>query len=251
MAWVVVPPLLEGRSQVDQRFPNREKGAEGTIGNLAHAGSASSHNPDKTGHPEFADGDAKDEVRAWDCDKDLRDTHGVTMEQLVQHWVTLARAGKMPWIRYIIFAGRIWHRKNNFETRTYTGSNKHNDHAHINAEFNQASDEMHNTDWQVLNFGLSGVPTTPVNLPTGGWAELKQGSKGAEVTKLQTFFVHTFPAYRSNVRFKRGQMLSVDGEFGEQTTAWVKEFQRRVGVAQDGKVGPNTLAQLKRFGFRP
>lgn len=247
--WVLVPPLEEGRAQVNERFPNRDKSSEGTIGDTTHAKSPSSHNPDKTGKPEFADGDAKDEVRAWDCDKDLRDTHGVTMEQLVQHWVVLARAGKMPWLRYLIFAGRIWHRKNNFETRTYTGSNKHNDHAHVNAEFNQSSDEMHNTDWQVRNFGLSGVPTTPVSLPAGH--ELKVGAKGEEVKKVQTFFVHTFPSYRNNVAIKRGQMLGVDGEFGEQTESWVKEFQRRTGLSRDGRIGPNTFAQMKRFGYKP
>src|SRR6266540_6264491 len=82
--WIVVPNLLEGRDQLDERFPHREHGAEGTIGDQAHQGSASSHNPDETGKPEYSDHDSVNEVRAADFDKDLHDDHGVTMEQVVQ-----------------------------------------------------------------------------------------------------------------------------------------------------------------------
>lgn len=163
MTWVVVPNLLEGRDQLDRRFPNRDKGAEGTIGDTSHKASASSHNPDETGNPEYSDHDKVDEVRAADFDKDLRDVHGVTMEQLVQHWITLLRAGEMWWIRYLIYAGRIWHRRDNFVTRVYTGSNKHYDHVHVNSDFTQQADMVRGTDWHVEDFGLDGVPTTPVS----------------------------------------------------------------------------------------
>lgn len=148
MGWVVVPALLEGRAQVDARFPNRDKSSEGTIGNQLHAVTTSSHNPDKTGKPEYADGDAFDEVRAWDMDKDLNDPV-VTAEMLVQMWLKKLRAGEMRWIRYIIFNHRIWHRRDDFVEREYTGSNPHEDHVHINSDFNDYADTVTNTSWHL------------------------------------------------------------------------------------------------------
>lgn len=245
--WHAVPCLVEGRNQLDDRFPTREKGAEGFIGDTSHQGSSSSHNPDETGRPEFSDHDGSNEVRAWDADKDLRDPM-VTMEQVVQHLVEGVRAGRFWWIRYIIFNGRIWHRRDNFVTRTYTGSNKHGDHAHVNSDFTQQADTVTGTDWE---FDKLGQVRPPASSPTpgSGTRELKRGMKGADVRNLQELFRRTFPAYRFFVKIKKNQMISVDGDFGPQTEAWIKEFQRRVGLKQDGIVGPNTRGKLRNFGF--
>ena len=38
--------------------------------------------------------------------------------------------------------------------------------------------------------------------------------------------------------------LTVDGYFGKDTKATVIEFQRRMGLTQDGRVGPNTKDKL-------
>lgn len=249
MSWVVVPNLLEGRNQLDARFPNRDKGAEGTIGDTSHQASPSSHNPDESGSPEFSDHDGKDEVRAWDADKDLRDS-SVTMEQVVQHLIAGARSGRFWWIRYIIFNGRIWHRRDGFVTRTYTGSNKHTDHAHINSDFTQAADTATGTDWGFNELG-SGTPAPAPSNPAPSVRELHEGVKGDDVRQLQQFFKDNFPAYNRTVRVKRNQMISVDGDFGPQTKAWVVEFQRRAGgLSQDGVVGPRTRAKLHDYGFK-
>lgn len=160
MGWVVVPCLDELRDQLNARFPNRDKSSDGTIGDTAHQGSSSSHNPDRTGNPEYRDGDSRDEVRARDVDADLRDSE-TTMENVVQLWVTLARAGRMPWLRYLIFAGRIWHKNDNFKTRVYNGSDKHLNHAHVNTDFTDYADTVTGTDW-----GLSQLGGTPVSNPT-------------------------------------------------------------------------------------
>lgn len=165
MGWVVVPNLDELKDQLNARFPNRDKRSDGTIGDTSHQASASSHNPDRTGSPEFRDGDSKDEVRARDIDKDLNDS--VTMEQLVQHWVNLARQGRLWWVRYIIFNGRIWHKRDGYVTRTYTGSNKHGDHVHMNSDFTQDADEVRGTNW-----GLSEIGGTPVNNPSNPGGQL-------------------------------------------------------------------------------
>lgn len=249
MSWIAVPPLVEGRDQLNTRFPNRDKGAEGFVGDLAHQGEASSHNPDETGHPEFSDHDGKDEVRAWDADKDLRDPN-VTMEQVVQHLIAGARSGRFWWIRYVIYNGRIWHRRDGFVTRVYTGSNKHTDHAHINNDFNQAADTATGTNWGFNEIGSGSTPAPAPAPSTPGARDLQQGSKGDDVGHLQQFLRDVFPDYRRTVRIKRNQLISVDKDFGPQTRSWVIEFQRRTGLSQDGVVGPNTRAKLRAYGYK-
>lgn len=249
MSWAAVPNLVEGRDQLNARFPNRDKGAEGFVGDVGHQGEASSHNPDQTGKPEFNDHDGKDEVRAWDADKDLRDP-AVTMEQVVQHLITGARSGKFWWIRYIIFNGRIWHRRDGFVTRVYTGSNKHTDHAHINSDFTQAADTATGTNWEFNTLGAGTVSPGDPNPAPAGPRTLQQGSNGTDVGKLQQFMRTAFPIYRNFVNVKRGQLLSVDNDFGPQTKAWVIEFQRRTKLSRDGVVGSNTRAKLAIYGYK-
>lgn len=153
MTWLVVAALDEARDQLNARFPNRDKTSDGSIGDLDHQSGSSSHNPDRTGNPEFRDGDAKDEVRARDFDADLRDPSGVTMEMVVQHWVSLARQGKLWWVRYFIFNRRIWHKRDGYVTREYTGNNDHSKHVHVNTDFTQDADMVTNTNWHLMELG--------------------------------------------------------------------------------------------------
>lgn len=245
MTWVVVPNLQELLEQMNKRFPNRDKASDGSIGDTAHKTGSSSHNADKSGNPEWRDGDSKDEVRARDFDKDLKDAGGVTMEHVVQLLVKLARAGRLPHLRYVIFNKRIWHKRDNFVTRTYTGSNPHDKHMHVNSDFTQAADSATGVNWHLTDLGAK-APTAPK--PTT--SVLKEGAKGAEVRKLQDFLRRVFPSYRSEVSVKRNSVISVDADFGKQTTAWVKEFQQRTGLKQDGIVGPATWSKLRGFGYR-
>lgn len=178
--WIVVPALLEGRDQMDQRFPNRDHASEGTIGDQAHQGSASSHNPDETGRPEFSDHDGVNEVRAIDFDKDLNDAGGVTMEQVVQLWLTLLRSGQMWWIRYVIYKGRIWHRRDNFVTRKYNGTDQHESHVHITNDFTNAADTVRNTNWHLDELG------GPVEVPVSDERLFVDGKLGPKtITKWQ------------------------------------------------------------------
>ncbi len=164
--WVVVPNLNEAKDQLDHKFPNRDKSSDGSIGDLAHQVSTSSHNPDLTGRSEFHDGDSIDEVRARDFDKDLNDPSSITMEQVVQLWVKLARSGSgLWWVRYIIFNRRIWQRSDNFVTHVYTGSNPHDKHVHVNSDYNQAADTVTNTNWHLNDLSAPPPPAPPA--PTG------------------------------------------------------------------------------------
>lgn len=240
----VVPNLVELGEQTDKRFPNRDKTSDGTWGDKAHSLRPSSHNGDESGEPEWRDSDSKDEWRARDIDKDLKDPT-VTMEDVVQLWVKLARAGLLPYLRYIIFNRRIWHKSDGFKTRVYTGSNPHDKHAHVNSDFSQEADEAKGTNWHLNDLGKK--PATPK--PTAPVVHvLKEGSTGNGVYRIQDFFRKVFPSYRSSVSVNRGQVIRVDGHFGPQTTAWVKEFQKRTHLTVDGEVGPRTMAKLRSYG---
>lgn len=78
-----------------------------------------------------------------------------------------------------------------------------------------------------------GVSTTilPYNVATVHAAVLKQGSRGSTVRTLQQKL--------KNWGYYTG---SVDGIYGSKTTAAVKYFQRKNGLAVDGIAGPKTLA---------
>lgn len=278
MAWIVVPNLNELADQMNSRFPKRDKASDGAIGNTSHAARPSSHNPDKTGSPEHRDGDSRNEVRARDIDKDLKDVNGVTMEQVVQHWIKNARNGKLWWVRYIIFNGRIWHKRDNYVTRRYTGSNKHTLHVHVNSDFSQKADAVTKTDWLLKDFGkpkpkppatkpsLPSLPAKPVSpetvvavqkiqralevVPDGEW-----GSKTDTHAQLMRSAAQ---AITVNLDIKTIQAIidtPVDGKWGPRSitafTAWVKEFQKALGLKADGVWGPKTevayLAARKRY----
>ncbi|MER6531370.1 peptidoglycan-binding protein, partial [Streptomyces sp. NPDC001508] len=108
----------------------------------------------------------------------------------------------------------------------------------------------HGTDHRVLKYGLnrgseykpyravnirdSGTtPTTPSKGPNASRPELKLGSMGASVKTLQKLLNAVL-----------GSKLEVDGEFGPDTEAAVKNFQRARGLTVDGEVGPQTWRAL-------
>lgn len=67
-------------------------------------------------------------------------------------------------------------------------------------------------------------------------ATLRNGSRGADVRQLQS---------RLN---NAGYNLSVDGRFGKNTLAAVRDYQQKNGLSVDGVVGTNTWAKLNGGG---
>ena len=63
-------------------------------------------------------------------------------------------------------------------------------------------------------------------------ATLQRGSKGSAVSELQT------------ILNKNGYNLSVDGDFGANTEAAVRDYQQKNGLGVDGIVGVNTWGKL-------
>lgn len=78
-------------------------------------------------------------------------------------------------------------------------------------------------------------PITPVHPPSPGKGNpiLRRGSTGPEVYVLQAI-----------IKNKAGGNISVDGDFGSQTEARVKDLQRFFGLKPDGIVGEKTWGVL-------
>lgn len=141
MSWVLTRGLTTVRAEFNEVFPNRDKASDGSIGDQAHQTGSSGHNPDLTGRAEHRDGDALDEVRAIDVDRDLVPGSQVDwMERVVQSIVLKGRAGQYVPFRYIIYKRRIWSRTDGWRTRTYTGANTHDRHAHFSGDYTQTAD---------------------------------------------------------------------------------------------------------------
>jgi peptidoglycan hydrolase-like protein with peptidoglycan-binding domain len=84
------------------------------------------------------------------------------------------------------------------------------------------------------------APTPRPPVPVGVYAHvlLFRGSDGPQVAQLQRQLRQDYAAYAGH--------LVVDGIYGPQTEAAVREFQRRTrGLKVDGVVGPLTAAAMK------
>ena len=65
---------------------------------------------------------------------------------------------------------------------------------------------------------------------------LRKGSKGSDVTELQRLLNSTGYGYN----------LAEDGSYGSNTEAAVRDYQKRMGLTEDGIVGTNTWGKLNQ-----
>lgn len=114
------------RSEINTKYPKRDKRSDGWIGDTAHNARKSDHNPDKNGW-----------VRAVDIDSDLVTGSNKESWLLAEQIKMIALKGDKR-ISYIIHQQRIASSKQNWAWRVYKGSNPHISHLHIS--FTQAGD---------------------------------------------------------------------------------------------------------------
>jgi hypothetical protein len=130
--WVTVPCLLTLRSEFNAIAEGRPKGADGTIGDQAHADRVSDHNPDETGAVPVRDADHLNEVHALDI------TTYPGLDKAVRFILGRCRSGAEKRLRYIIWDHEIFEASSDWRARTYDGTDPHTGHAHFSASYETA-----------------------------------------------------------------------------------------------------------------
>lgn len=143
---VLVPCLVALRDEFNRKYPHRDKGADGWIGDRAHQLESSDHNPDETGRTPYEDADHIDEVHALDVDRDVRDGDLTTDVEAIR---LRHQRGRDDRLQNIIWRGQICSRSWGWTWREYTGASKHFDHAHFSARYTTAQ-ESDTSPWGVL-----------------------------------------------------------------------------------------------------
>jgi hypothetical protein len=127
---VLVPCLVQLRTELDELNPDRDRSSDGWIGDTAHQQRVSDHNDDEVGAVPIHDADTKHEVHALDADPD-----GLPMGDIVAGIVARCRAGKENRLRYVIWDHTIWEASNGWRARPYPGTDPHTGHAHFSASY--------------------------------------------------------------------------------------------------------------------
>lgn len=186
---ILTPALARLRAGFTVAYRHRSTASDGWIGDLAHAQGTSGHNPDDTPgvSAERSDADTIPEVRAIDVDVDLipgdRAASRLAMYAEIRRIIATPRDRRR--LIYIIFDGLIWSASRDWEPATYTGENKHREHAHFSGHPDYDND---GSAWSVE----TGDDVTPQELldtrvesPSLGGRAVSEWLKGGEAAKRQ------------------------------------------------------------------
>jgi hypothetical protein len=109
--WFLAPSLVALRTELNRRWPNRDKSSDGSVGDTSHQARKSDHNPDW---------DAGGIVRAIDIDKD-----GIDVDLVLDSLIGDQR------VWYVIHNRKIWSRTTAWKPKPYDGPNPHDKHIHV------------------------------------------------------------------------------------------------------------------------
>jgi hypothetical protein len=132
VAWYLNNALTTFRNEVNAAYPLRDKTSDGTIGDEAHQGGSSDHNPD-----------SDESVDAWDMDVEVNGkgaAYSADVEELKDCFE--AHEAAQYWIHNRIIANR----DDGWARRSYSGSNPHDKHVHWNS---RSSHEDSTKPWGV------------------------------------------------------------------------------------------------------
>ncbi len=137
-SWVTVPCLLALRDEFNQLNPERDRGADGTIGDSTHT-SKSDHTPDEdSDYLRSKDADKTNEVHALDVDSTgpwPRPFASLVMDVIAWERARWLDPDDVCRLEYVIFNRQIYSRSRNFEPVKYTGDDPHTNHAHFSARY--------------------------------------------------------------------------------------------------------------------
>lgn len=162
--------LAQLRKEVDAYRPDRADDADGWIGDSAHAGRKSDHNPDPhTGC-----------VRALDLTDDRNGT-SITADDLARVLVEHLRRTQDPRISYVIFDGRMFasyatRYRRAWEWGPYSGPNPHKSHCHIST--------LPTADYDAAGWGFT-IPKGTTVLTNDQADQLKRTMDAAHVGAIR------------------------------------------------------------------
>jgi peptidoglycan hydrolase-like protein with peptidoglycan-binding domain len=221
--WRVAKSLLELRSEIDARWPNRDRRTDGTIGDERHCGggNTSDHCPN-----------AAHVVRAFDADVD-----GIPAAWLAEHVRARGAAGDARLANggYVIYNRRIASWSHGWTWRAYTGDSPHTDHVHISVSLD-ASGYDRSASWGVRT-------ATPGPAPTSHhMAHLAAHGVGSRVLRLSDP-----PMHGADVAFVQRWVGAVPdhGRFDARTKQRVQRYQRLVGLEPSGVVDRGTWHAMR------
>ncbi len=217
---VLCPCGVRLRSEINHRWPSRDRSSDGWIGDAAHAERASDHNPNRRGV-----------VDALDIDVDGIDV-ALLIALLIRH----------PATHYVIYNRVIYSREYGWRARRYIGSNPHKKHIHWSCLQTVAA-ENSATAW-----GVSAIVVVPVvrPLPANGPVEQSRAARlaAAMPTQRRSDQATMMHARMQTLLEQAGYRLRVDAVAGPGTIAALKAFQHARGLAADGLCGPKTWQAL-------
>lgn len=111
--------LVTLRDQIDARWPNRSKSSDGWIGDTAHQGRVSDHNPDAAGVVTAIDitHDPAGGFDSYAFAELLRNKRDRRIEYVISNHRIFYASGAMPW-----------------QWQNYTGESPHTEHVHISCQ---------------------------------------------------------------------------------------------------------------------
>lgn len=145
MAWKMPPSIRAALDEANERWPNRSRKSDGTIGDQAHSNRKSDHNPGARGF-----------IHAFDITHDP--ANGCDCVVLAEH----LRTRSDPRVSYVIFNKRIWNPSRSVDWRPYTGSNPHTSHMHVSI-LSTVEAENNTSEWWGF---LPPFPAPPARPPT-------------------------------------------------------------------------------------
>lgn len=204
--WKLAAALITLEEQVNQKWPKRAKGSDGSIGDLAHASRTSDHN-----------------IRNGYCHA-LDLTHDPHNGFDSWKFADMILTKQDPRMAYVISNGRIGSGPKGPQPgkwRPYSGANAHAHHVHISAsDLGEKDGKAWTFDQVVVKPKLTAEPQL--------MRELHYGLSGDDVAELQHMLG-----------------LPTNSFFGYGTAAAVVKVQLEAGLAAHGIVGPGTWKVIK------
>ena len=151
LIWNRIPKLTPGMknlgNQFNKAFPFRDGTSDGAPGDYAHSKHPSGHNPDDTpgSKPSWEDADKIPDIRSIDVDNNLLHPT-ITMQDVINHMRKLPKLETV--VRYMIYDELIYHERDDFEPKPYTGASPHKEHAHFEGAYTELADRNTSFNFQ-------------------------------------------------------------------------------------------------------